>query len=279
MTTDWHASAATLNQFALDPAGLDPATAASIEAHLVACDSCRRALADLSDPATTARSWDALADRIDRPRPHAVERLLVRLGVKEDTARLVSATPALSVAWLAAMIVVTAAVSSASRVTDADGPYLLLAPIAPLAAVAVTFASVTDPAGEAGVPTPMNGVSLLLRRAAVVLVPVFFVLGTFAFLLPDFDGAVAWVLPSMSLTLVSLASSTWWRPERTTAVLGLGWLAIVSVVRRVQGETMAFADSVVFSPAGQLTCLAAGVAAGLLLARRHDHLTTLEVRR
>jgi hypothetical protein len=224
-------------------------------------------------------SWDTLADRIDQPRPHAVERLLGWLGVREETARLVSATPALSVAWLAAMTLVVAATASLSRLSGADGPYLLLAPVAPLAAVAVTFASVADPAGEAGVPTPMNGVGLLLRRAVVVLVPTFFVLGAFGLALPSFGVAVAWVLPALTLTLGSLALGTWWRVELTATGLALGWFVAVTGIRWVQGQTLGLADSVVFSAAGQLAFLALGLVAGFVLAVRHDHLEALEVHR
>jgi hypothetical protein len=279
MTTDWHAATGTLIRFAEDPGGLDPATAASVEAHLVACSSCRRSLADVSDPATLQASWQPIADRIDQPRPHTVERLLRRGGVGEETARLVSATPALSVAWLAAMTLVAAAAVWASRLAGADGPYLLIAPIAPLAAVAITFASVTDPAGEAGIPTPMNGVDLFLRRAVAVLVPAFLVLGAFGLGLPSFAGAVAWVLPALALTLASLALGTWWRLELTATGLALAWLVAVTAIRRLQGQAVAFADSMVFSASGQIAFLVLGIVAGLVLAVRHDRLVALEVNR
>ena len=279
MSTDWHAPTATLLRFAEDPEGLDPAVAASVETHLVACSPCRRSLAGLSDSAALEASWDAVADRIDEPRRNAVERLLGWAGVRGETARLVSASPALSIAWLVAMTLVAAATVAVSRLAGADGPYLLLAPMAPLAAVAVTFASVSDPAGEAGIPTPMNGVGLLFRRAVVVLVPTFLVLGAFGLALPNLGLAFAWLLPALTLTLASLALATWWRQELTAAGLAVGWIVTVTAIRRIQGATLAFADTVVFSAPGQLTFLALGVLAGIALTIRHDRLVALEVHR
>src|SRR5688572_27910602 len=101
--TDWHAPPALLAQFAQNPGAVDDMTASSIEAHLVTCVDCRAELTAASDPGLAAASWERIADRIDRPRPTVLERLLERVGIGSGFARLVAATPALQVAGLAAM--------------------------------------------------------------------------------------------------------------------------------------------------------------------------------
>ena len=60
MNSPWHASAAVLDRFARDPAGLDAATAASVETHLVACADCRSAVARAADPSFAAGTWAAI---------------------------------------------------------------------------------------------------------------------------------------------------------------------------------------------------------------------------
>ena len=81
---DWHAPPTLLARFAARPRRVDDMTAASLEAHLVACADCRRQLTAAVDPALAAASWDAVADRIDRPRPALLERLLHRIGIGSD---------------------------------------------------------------------------------------------------------------------------------------------------------------------------------------------------
>ena len=69
MTQTWHADEETLRAWADGSAA--PVPAASLEAHLLRCDECRRRMATLAPSASgsdVVRRWDALADRIDRPR-------------------------------------------------------------------------------------------------------------------------------------------------------------------------------------------------------------------
>ena len=77
--TDWHAPPELLAWFAHDPAALDDMTAASVEAHLVVCDNCRKQMTAAVGPALVTTSWDAIADRIDQPRPALLERVLQQL--------------------------------------------------------------------------------------------------------------------------------------------------------------------------------------------------------
>lgn len=272
----WHVPAPLLAAFAADPGGLDTVTAASVEAHLMACAGCRRDIATAAGPAVAAASWDAVADRIDRPHPRLVERLLGRLGVGNGISRLLAATPALQAAGLAAVTGVAVLAVVASRSLDAAGPFLVLAPLVPLAAVALSFAPTVDPAGEVGVGTPLHGAGLVVRRAAAVLGVSFGVLGAAALALPDLGGAVAWVLPSLALVLGALALATWMRAEVAVAGLAGGWLATVWSAWWVAGRDVTIADSATFAAAGQTVALATAAAALAVLVARHDRFATLE---
>ncbi|HJR24202.1 MAG TPA: hypothetical protein VJ804_01930, partial [Acidimicrobiales bacterium] len=102
--TTWHAPPEVLERFAVDAQRLDDVTAASVEAHLVACAECRRVVA-AAVPSLVDERWAAIVDVVDRPRPSLVERLLERFGLPSTTARLLGATLPLRAAGLAAMIV------------------------------------------------------------------------------------------------------------------------------------------------------------------------------
>jgi len=275
--TDWHAPPDLLARFAHNPAALDDMTAASVEAHLVVCADCRGQMTAAASPALVTASWDAIADRIDQPRPALLERVLHRIGVGRGLGRLLAATPALQGAGLLAICVLAAGAVVLSLTADAEGPFLVLAPLVPLAAVAASFAPAADPAGEAGVATPMHGAGLVIRRAIAVVGINFGVLGAAALALPDLGpAAAAWVLPALALALGTLALGAWMRVEVAVAVLSSAWLLGVSSVWWLAGRDIPLADSATFSVTGQVTALAAAVAAATIAAARRDHFATLE---
>lgn len=274
----WHAPADVLDCFAREPAALDDVVASSVESHLVACGPCRARLAAAS-PLDLTASWDAVADRIDRPRSSRFEQLLERLGFGGGLSRLVGATPGLWLAGLVAIAGLAIAAALVSRTVDARGPFLALAPLVPLAAVAATFAPAADPAGEAGVATPLHGFGLALRRAAVVVGTTFALLGPAALAVPGVGlESAAWVVPALALVLGSLALGTWWRVEIAVSALALGWMAAIASMRLVEGRRFAFADSVLFDTSGQLVALALALLAAAVLAARSDRYATLEAR-
>ncbi len=276
MTDDpWHVPPGLLHRFAADPGAIDSTTATSVEAHLVGCASCRTVL-EGSDPALTAASWSAIADRIDRPREHLVVRVLGRVGVSSALARTLAATPALQAAGLAATVAVAAAAALASRSAGALGPFLLVAPLAPLAAVAAAFASSSDPAGEAGIATPLHGVGLVVRRAIAVLGVTFVTLGLAALALPDLGpGAAAWVLPGLALAVGAVALGTWVRIEAAVSILAATWVVVVWAVW-LAGDRGAVVDTAAFAAGGQVASLAIAAVAALLVVLRRDRFATLE---
>jgi hypothetical protein len=167
----------------------------------------------------------------------------------------------------------------ASRVTDAEGPFLLLAPIVPLAVVAATFAPANDPAGEAGIAAPLAGAGLLTRRAAVVLGVTFVLLAIAVPFSAVGSAAAAWVLPALALTVTALALATWLPVEASVGALAALWLAGAVVIRFFAGHGTAFADSAVFRSPGQLAALGAIVLAATVLVVRRERFATLEVSR
>jgi hypothetical protein len=274
----WHVPPALLARFADNPGAVDDMAASSIEAHLVACAGCRRTLTVAGDPGLLETSWAAVADRIDRPRPALFERLLGLFGIGSGCTRLLAATPALQAAGLGAVAVLAIAASVVSRTADAEGPFLVLAPLLPLAAVALSFTAAADPAGEAGVGTPLHGAGLVMRRAAAVLAVTLGLLAGAALALPDLGpSAAAWVLPALALALGALALGTWVRAEVAVAALAGVWLLTVWSSWWLAGHDVSVAQSATFAAAGQMAALAAvAVSAAVLFARR-DRFATLEV--
>ena len=276
--TPWHAAPELLTLFASTPGALDDVTASSVEAHLLGCDQCRRAVAAAARPEVVAATWGSIADRIDRPRPTLAERLLGRL-LPQHVARVVAATTALRLSWLAAVTLVTVAVAVAARHAGTDTPFLILAPLVPLAGVAASFGPAPDPAGEAAVATPMHGAGLVMWRTAAVLATSLMVLGIGSLALPGFDlHDLGWVLPAAALTLGSVALSTWVAPVTATMAAGMAWAVALEVAALVDGVPRPVAAGPLFGPAAQVAfAVLTGLALLVLEARRHQ-LSTMEAR-
>lgn len=270
MTTPWHADPATLERYAAGD--LDDVRAASLEAHLLTCGRCRQTLTPSVEATSLERVWAGVVDAIDAPHPGAVERGMLRLGVPGHITRLLVATTSLRASWLVAESValgfaVIAANGTAGR--DADLAlflFLVLAALLPVAGVAVAFGPGVDPTYEIGAAAPMPAARVLLMRAAAVLTASVTITTLAAIALPGFDAiAIAWLLPSLGLTLATLALGSWLRPLVAAAVVALAWIALVAVA--AVGAEDRFA---IFRPAGQAACLAAIAVSVAVLAHRRS---------
>jgi hypothetical protein len=274
----WHADQEQLARFATAPETLDELTAASLEAHLLDCDACRRTVTAAVDPLVAAASWDAIADRIDQPRRAVAERVLARF-VTDHVARVVGATPALRLSWLAGVVAVVAAAVMTARQTGTDTPFLALAPLIPLAGVAAAFGPGPDPAGETALATPLFGAGLLLYRAAAVLATSLVVLAAGSLALPGLElRAIGWVLPALGLTFAALALCTWLSPFPAIAVAAVGWLVTLQSVAVGASSLRGVADSALFDAAGQTAFAALTVLAAVMVANRRQHLRPLDIR-
>lgn len=276
--TTWHASPDTLARFARHPEALDEITASSVEQHLIGCDECRSVVAGTADPVVLQHSWDEVVDIIDRPTHTFTERVLNRLGMPTDLARVVGATPGMRLAWLATTVLLAAAAIAAARDSGSDGPFLVLSPLVPLGAVLLTFFPAEEPGGEAAAATPMYGAALVMRRVVAVLVPTFAILAIAGMAQPDLAGGGAlWVLPGLALVLGSLALATVVRVTVAAALLAMGWLALLTSVSVLDGRSVALADTQVFGAAGQAAALTLALVAAVGLYARRDRFSTLEV--
>jgi len=261
----WHVQEPTIEAYVTGR--IDDASAFSLEAHVLACADCRDALSARADTGRQERIWAGVRAAIDRPREGLSERALIVIGVRSDTARLLATTPTLRGSWLAAVAATLAFAVIASR-TIGGGPlpFLAVAPLVPLAGVAATFGKPADPAWELGLSTPTGGFTLMLIRSTAVLAVSVLLAGLAAMALPGAGwNAVAWLLPALALTVLSLAAAS--TRLSTTTAAGLvagGWLALVAVADELSDRPLA-----VFGPGAQLAFAAIAVVATLIVLSRH----------
>lgn len=261
-----HTDLATLDRYAT--AALDPIRSASLEAHLIGCETCRAALAERTSlTARLDRIWDDVLDEVDAPPCGPVERALRAVGVTEHTARLLAATPALHLSWLLAVaVLLTFAVVAAHAAPRGFVAFLALAPLLPLAAVATAYGPGVDPTYEVGMAAPLSSFRLLLIRTAAALSASIALVGLAALTLPGIPwSAAAWLLPSLSLSTGSLALAAYVNALWASGGIGLGWLVVVATM--ASGRTPAEA---VLGGSAQVVWALLTVLAVLVIAGRRD---------
>ncbi len=224
------------------------------------------------------RNWRAITIELDAPRPGRFERLLRFFGLPAHMTRLVVATPALRRAWfLATAIAVLIGLGAADAERPVENLFvlLLIAPLVPVLGVSMAYGIEADPAHETGIATPLRGLRLILTRAGAVLAFSSFWIGAAALLAPGSSlMAFAWLLPSLGLTMATVALMTVLRPRQAAAVTAMVWIVGVVAVR-------AGAESAVaaFTAPGQLIMVVvAAVGVGVSVLRR-DRFDLLELRR
>ncbi len=251
------------------------ASAAAVEAHLMSCASCRARFADMASladdgPINQQAVWDGVLELVDRPTRSVTERLLGVMRVRPDTAKLLATTPALRLAWLAAVVFVAAFAVAAARV-EGDGPWLLLviAPLLPVAGVATAYGPALDPTYEIGVAAPMSGLRLTLMRTLAVIATTVPLLAVAALVVPGGGWVVfGWVLPSFALVALTLALSTAISPERAGVLVGVGWFVALVVLIDRNGTDEFVARSLIFSSSGQAVVAVVAVIGAAIVATR-----------
>ncbi|WP_433046126.1 hypothetical protein [Dactylosporangium sp. CS-033363] len=257
--TDWHLDAEGIRRYAREPV---PATlAASAEAHLMHCATCRDALASHVDPRRAEAIWREVADRVDVPRRTFLEKVLLRLGVGEPTARLVAATPTLRGPWLLAVAgVLVLAAWAAQADPRLLAMFLVAAPLGPLAGVGFAFAGGLDPTREIGLAAPYSGLRLLLIRTAAVLAVTVPIVAAAGLALPGSSWSpVAWLLPTAGLVGAALALTRHLAPATAVAVVSAGWVLLTAPI------TVAGRLELAFGIPAQAGWLALAVAGGVWL--------------
>jgi len=257
----WHVDDGLLDDYA-EGTPLPPALTASVEAHLERCASCRARLVPVADVPRLDAVWAEVVDRVDAPRVPPVERLLVALGLAPDTARLLAVTPSLQLSWFTGTaIALTLALLVAHTGDHGVALFLALAPVLPVAGVAVAFSAHTDPLHEVAIAAPYSSYRLLLVRSAAVLVTTLLLALPTAALLPSTPWVAAgWLLPALALTCASLALATRVDPVVSSAGLAVAWLVLA-----LSGLAPGRDPLIVATVVPQLLCLVLFLAAAAAL--------------
>lgn len=269
--TAWHLDRETAQRYASGAA--DPVFAASVEAHLAACADCRALLVPHVDRSRLGAIWAEVGERVDAPRQGLVERFLCAIGVRPEPARLLSATPSLSGSWLLAVAATLAfAAFAAAAGVRGNLLFLTLAPMLPVAGVAVAYGHRVDPVHEIAVAAPYSGFRLLLLRSVAVVVTTIVPAGLAALLLPVAGWtAAAWLIPALALTSLTLALSARLDLLQAASAVAVLWVAAVIGTQAEAGGRAALADGryAAFGATGQLICLTLAIASIAVLASRH----------
>jgi hypothetical protein len=256
----WHVSDDELRRYA--DLALAPPLLWSTEAHLAACAPCRDRLTVAVGPRQADTGWERLAAELDAPTPGPIERLLTRVGVPEHTARLLAATPVLRLSWLGAVAVTLALTALLAHLAH-PAVFLAVAPLLPVAGVALSFGPRVDPTYEISVVAPMHTFRLLLLRCVAVVSTTTGLSAAASLALPEFGlAAVGWFLPALALTTLSLALTPRFGPVLAAVAVGVGWGVLVTTTWGA-GST----GSAVFVPAGQLALAFTGGLAALTVVR------------
>ena len=272
----WHADRDLLTGYADDRLGR--AQASSVEAHLMVCAMCRAELAPMADTDRLDHNLAAIVAVVDQPALRWPERLLVRCGVSDRHARLVSVVPGARDPWLTSVAIVLLLAGSWSAFSGSTRDtylFLVSAPLLAVAAVAAVFATRDDPAREVIVASPMAGLELLLVRWASVVVPAFALTGLFAVAVPDIGWtALVWLLPSVCMAAVTMMLASWLPVRGVAVAVGGVWIAAASWSARGTASDELIEQFAAFRPAGQIALAIVAASAGVVLALRRERFET-----
>ena len=234
--TSWHADETALRRW-IDQSDTLP-EGASVEQHLLSCASCRARVSTLAGgssgagpaaiPVDLGAVWARTQDAIEVPRPSPLERLLHRAGLPAHDARLVAAASAFRGRWLAGIAAVLVFAGATAALGHSRGMWLFLvvAPLMPCVAVAISYDPRIDPALQPEVVAPYPVLRLVLLRAVAILAVALPAVALAGLLVPGWAPST-WLLPAFGFAAVVLALSTWMSPLRATIGVSLAWLFVV----------------------------------------------------
>jgi hypothetical protein len=263
-TTTWHVDEATLRAY-VDGRPL-VVVGPSVEAHLMDCPACRRRLGVLMPRDVVDRAWTAIRAHVEAPPCGTAERVIRRLGVSTETARVLVAVPAFRGSWLLGLFLATLFAAVAALFAGEYGMalFLIVAPLAPVAGVAASFGGDADPCHELVTVTPFSASRMLLLRTAGVLatsLPVTLLAGL-ALPGPAWVG-VAWLTPAAAGVALTLLLAPVLGATAASATMTACWSATVVLATRLSDPVAAV------EPAMQLVLLVlAGAACAALVLRR-----------
>jgi hypothetical protein len=256
-----HVPADTLAEYAVGRLSVDDVRTWPAEVHLEMCAECRNELARLAPTPVTSMLDDARATILAKAAAGARpvrRRRLRRLAQRWTTWAMLS--------WA----VMTATAVAAAFLLDRAYPLrpsvvLLLAPVTPLAGLAMAWSRYGDPAWETIAGTARAGADLLLRRTVVVLAVVLPLLASAGWLLGT--NPALWLLPCLAFTSATLLVGGLIGVGRAAVALGGAWLLAVALPALVAVRPPVFLDTA--SVPGWIA--AAVVLTGLAVLRARDH--------
>ena len=264
----WHADRTLLAGYR--DSTLSGVACSSVEAHLLACAQCRDEVTQIMPAGELEATWEEIVTTIALPRVGWLERTMRRFGVAEPLARLVGVTPSLQRSWLAGvMITVLLAVLVSHLAAGGNAAlFMIVAPLLPVAGIAVAFGPGVDPTYELLVAAPVRNFDVLVARAVAVLATTVPITAVASAALPVAGWeAVAWLLPALALTALTVAAGSWVVPWKAAVVLGGLWVGPAAVYAVGWRPDPAVLDAV-GGPAGQLGMLAVLVGSALLVMVR-----------
>ena len=228
--TTWHLDRELADRYA--GGQVTDVLAASVEQHLIACASCRALLAEpgRTDALRMDRVWAEIVETVEAPKVGLVERVLRLLRVSDSTARLVATTPSLRGAWLtgvAALLVLAFLASHASR--HGTIVFVALAPVLPVLGVALAFGPQLDPTLEIAAASPYSLVRLLAARTAFVVASTMLPAAGLALFVPGQEWlTVGWLLPSLAMCSVVLATAHRVEPHTSALTMSAAWIGLTA---------------------------------------------------
>ncbi|HYO61187.1 MAG TPA: zf-HC2 domain-containing protein [Actinomycetota bacterium] len=261
----WHVDDSAMRAYVGNSA--DPATAFSVEAHVLTCAECRAVVAASFDDARLAAGWTGLRRSVTAPRRSVLERALTAAGVSDETARLLEVTPSLQLSWIAALTMTVAVALALAHLSSPGATWFLIAaPILPLGGTILAYGPHVDPAYEIAAAASRSRFALLMIRTTAVLIVSGVVIGIAAAFLPEVGWrAAGWILPSLALSVDMLALSTRTTFLRAGLTFGVVWVAGVTVLAE------AAALDALWEPTAQAAFGGAAlIGAVLLFASRHQ---------
>ncbi|MEE1769631.1 zf-HC2 domain-containing protein [Streptomyces sp. JV185] len=294
----WHVSEELAGRYA---AGSVPETDAwSMEKHVEACGGCAARIS------AAVRARPEAGAVLDAVRAGVLATVTAQGAPVRGPARgarrrfpgaatragrlLWAAGPALRAPWLLALVLVAVgalALAYGAGADEAVRPLLLVvAPVLPLAGVALSYGRHADPMHEITAATPSGGLRLLLTRTAAVLavsIPALTLAGAALPPAAGWPGAAAWLLPGLAMTLAALALGSYVGCRTGATSIAVTWAAAVvlpvfAMSRPGTAEAAAEAARYFAGPAAQAGWAAGALMCAALLAvrrRSFDHLEKL----
>jgi hypothetical protein len=233
--TTWHIDSASVQCYARHAS--DAVMAASVEAHVAACGRCAAevsAAVEATSEDLLFDVWAKVDEMLDEPRISVIERLIRAVGCPPATSRVIAATGRAQWSCLSAVVLslVLAVFASTSGDDAVFAMFLLFAPIGPLAATAAAFERFAEPVENLLRTVPTSLWTIALVRSASAVVPSIVLTALSIPILSERGWlALAWMLPSLALSVAALALTSWLRAEQSAVVVTLIWISIPVAAR------------------------------------------------